>query len=81
MALSAIEATTYAKLAWDLIEKASDNSRAEFDEAYSTFKDEVRARYVPADDGEFDTYVAEAFNVFQNEWNDSTNWPGASAKA
>jgi len=81
MTLSAIEATTYAKIAWGLIEKAADNSRDEFDDASKQYRDEVRARYVASEDGDADEYMAAAFQIFETEWNVTDNWPQAQATA
>jgi hypothetical protein len=78
--LSAFEATNYAKIAWGLIEKANGRTQDDFDNASEIFKDEVRARYVAADDGDFNDYLEEAVAILEVEWNFGENWKEADAE-
>jgi hypothetical protein len=63
-----------AKIAWDLIEKYSPDG---FNEAWEKFSEEMRARYIREDDGDFDAYMQRCCEIFENEWNDETNHPTA----
>ena len=65
MALTTLEVKNYASIAASFAgEEPHDH-----DSAVMLFQDEVRARYIAADDGDFDAYLAEAFEIFECEWN------------
>ena len=72
--MDALETTNYAKIAWSLIEKSNGNTQDDFDDASELFEEEVRARYIAEEDGDFETYLKEARAIFETEWNDKANW-------
>jgi hypothetical protein len=61
-----------SKIAVNIISEYADHlDENTYTECESLFRDEMRARYVAEEDGDFETYMADRFECFERKWFES----------